>query len=424
VRDSLAGWYAQAIQDARIVPVGDPQLDLADLPAEGDGLRFSIEIGVLPRAQLGDYEGLEVPRRQPTVAEEQIAQEIDAVRERLAKLQTAERAAAVGDFLVIDYVGSLAEAAEGEQAAQGGSEASDRLVPFAGGEGRDQLIELGGGNLIPGFEEALVGARAGEERTVKLTFPSEYPNEELAGRPASFVVTVKEVKLKQLPDVDDDLAIDVGFDDVDELREDIRARLLEADQARVDSEFREAALDAAVARATVPVTAQLVESRAREMWESMLHSLSHRGISREAYLQIAGREEQQILADMQADAEQALRREAVLTAIVAAERIEPSEEQVLEALQPTAEREGLEPDKLLQDLRANGRLQELREDLAARMAVELIAERAEPIGVEQAQARDALWTPGKDAERQPAVAGAPAAAPAKIWTPTGEGSSS
>jgi trigger factor len=420
VRDSLAGWYAEAIQDARIVPVGDPQLDLSDLPGEGEELEFSIEIGVLPKAELGDYDGLEVPRREATVDERQVEQEVDAVRERLAKLETAERAAAEGDFVVIDYAGSL-PAPQPDDAVEG---QEPELVPFAGGEGRDQLIELGGGNLIPGFEEALVGAAAGEERTVELTFPADYPNEELAGRQATFAVTVKEVKVKRLPDVDEDLAIDVGFDSVDELREDIRARLLEADEARVEAEFREAALDAAVAQASVPVTPQLVESRAREMWERMLHSLSHRGITREAYLQIAGREESEILAEMQGDAEQALRREAVLTAIVDAERISPTEEQVLEALQPAAEREGVEPDKLLADLRASGRLEELSEDLAARLAVELVAERAEPISVAQAQARDALWTPGQDAESQEGAAGGSASAAGKLWTPTGERSAS
>jgi trigger factor len=416
VRDSLAGWYAEAIQDAHIVPVGDPQLDLSDLPGEGGELEFSIEIGVLPKAELGGYDGLEVPRREAIVSEQEVEQEIDAVRERLAKLETAERAAGDGDFAVIDYVGSLPETAP--------EEGEPRLVPFAGGEGRDQLIELGGGNLIPGFEEALVGASAGEERQIELTFPADYPNEELAGRQATFAVTVKEVKLKQLPAIDEDLAIDVGFDSVDELRDDIRTRLLEADQARVDAEFSEAALDAAVAQATVGVTPQLVEARAREMWERTLHSLSHRGISREAYLQIAGRDEAEMLAGMQGDAEQALRREAVLTAIVAAEHIEPTEAQVLEALAPTAEREGVEPDKLLADLRDAGRLEELREDLAARIAVELLAERAKPISVAQAEARDALWTPDQEAEPQAAVAGGSGAAPAKLWTPGGEGSAS
>ncbi len=208
-----------------------------------------------------------------------------------------------------------------------------------------------------------------------------------------------------------------------ELREDIRARLLEADEARVQAEFREAALDAAVAQAQVPVTDELIKARAREMWERMLHSLSHRGISREAYLQISGREEAELLADLQEDAEQALRREAVLTAVVAVEAISPSHEQLLEAVQPIAEREGVEPGKLIDDLREGGRLDELREDLAARMAVELLAEQAKPISVAQAQAREQLWTPGD--ESPPPEAGAEeASAPGKLWTPTGQRSAS
>jgi trigger factor len=249
IRDSLTRWYTQAIAEAGVVPVGDPKLDLGDLPEEGEALEFSIEIGVVPKAQLGDYAGLEVPRREPQAEEEQIDRELQALRERLARLETAERPAAEGDFVVIDYLGSLNEAGEGEE---------ERLEPFEGGEGRDQLVELGGGNLIPGFEEQLVGASAGEQRRAELTFPADYPAEQLAGREAVFEVTVKEVKLKQLPPLDDDLAVDAGFDDLAELREDIGARLLEADGERAEAEFREAALDAAVAAATVPLTPELV----------------------------------------------------------------------------------------------------------------------------------------------------------------------
>jgi trigger factor len=419
VRDSLSSWYAQAIETAGVVPVGEPQLNLDDLPGEGEPLAFSIEIGVVPQAELGDYDGLEVPRREASVEEAQIDGEIDALRERLARLETAERAAAEGDFVVIDYVGSLRVASDGETEGSEGE-----LRPFAGGEGRDQLIELGGGNLIPGFEEALVGASAGEQRDVELTFPADYPNEELAGRESVFDVTVKEVKLKQLPAVDEDLAIDAGFDSIEDLRTDIRTRLTEADEARIEAEFREAALDAVVAGATVPVTPELVKARAREMWERMLHSLSHRGIAREAYLQITGREEPEILAEMESDADLALRREAVLTALVEAEQIVPSQDQLLEALTPTAEREELEPQKLLADLSANGRIEELRDDLAARLAVELIAERATPISVAQAQAREQLWTPGQEDEAQEAGVAASAGAAAKLWTPGDQGSAS
>ena len=203
VRESLSGWYAQAIETAGVVPVGDPQLDLADLPREGEALEFSIEIGVLPKAKLGRYEGLEVPRRELVISDEQIDREIDALRERLARLETAERPAAEGDFVVIDYVGSLPLGSDAEAGADGDEQSAERsalesgerqLQPFAGGEGRDQLVELGGGNLIPGFEEGLIGASAGEHREVELKFPGDYPNEELAGRDAVFAIDVKEVK--------------------------------------------------------------------------------------------------------------------------------------------------------------------------------------------------------------------------------------
>jgi trigger factor len=410
VRDTLSSWYVAALESSGIVPVGDPDLDLGELPPHGEALGFSFEIGVLPQAVLGEYRGLEVGRAEPAVQEEQVQGEIEQLRERLARLEAVQRPAASGDFVVIDYEGVLVEAS------------GDR-EPFAGGEGRDQLVELGSGNLIEGFEQALEGASAGESRTLELTFPADYARAELAGREASFEVAVKEVKRKQLPAVDDDLAIDTGFDTVQELREDIRRRLLEAEEQRIEADFREAALDAAVERAQVQVPAALIEARAREMLERVLHTLAHRGISRESYLEITGRSEEQIFADTAPDAERALRREAVLTAVVEAEGISPGEEDLLEALRPAAEREELSPQDLLQRLREAGRLEEIREDLAARRAIELIAAQAQPIPIEQARAREQLWTPEKErAERareeqvqEVAQAGEPA--PGGLWTP-------
>ena len=340
VRDSIGAWYTAAIDAARVVPVGEPQLDLGDLPGQGEPLRFSIEIGVRPKAQLGEYKGLEVGRREPEVSDEAIGEELDRLRERSARLDTVERAAASGDFVVMDYRGTL----DGE--------------PFSGGEGRDQMVELGSGRLVPGFEEQLEGAAADEERTVTVTFPDDYPATELAGREAEFAVAVKEVKAKELPALDDDLAAEAGFDTLDELREDIRGRLAEVDGARIEAEFREAALDSAVKAATVDIPDTLVDARARELWDSMLHSLSHQGISRDTYLRIADRSEDEIVEQSKPDAEQALRREAVLAAIIEAEGIEPTEEEVLEAVEQAAG-EGparTSPKKLLERLKSTGRL--------------------------------------------------------------------
>jgi trigger factor len=372
VRSSIGSWYADAIGAAGIAPIGEPRLDLGDLPPEGQPLAFSIEIGVRPAATLGDWAGLEVGRREPQVEEERVAHELEHLREQLAKLEAVERAAAEGDFVVVDYVGSL----DGE--------------PFDGGEGRDQLIELGGGRLIPGFEEQLTGAAAGDERTIDVTFPGDYGAEHLAGKPAQFAISVKEVRARVLPELDDELASDAaGFDTLDELREDIRRRIAEQEDRAVEAEFREAVLDAVVAGATVDVPPALVEARAVELWDQTLHSLSHRGLSKEAYLQLSGRSETEILEEAKPDAELALKREAVLAAVVAAEGIEPSDDELAEALGATAEREGVRPQELLERVRKAGSLDALREDVATRKAMDLLAERAKPVAPGDRPARRA-----------------------------------
>jgi trigger factor len=363
VRESIGGWYTAAIDDAKVVPVGEPDLDLSALPGEGEPLKFAIEIGVRPPAKLGDYKGLEVPRRDSEASDEAVNEEIDRLRDRSAKLETVERPAGRGDFVVMDFAGSV----DG--------------TPFAGGEGRDQMVELGSGRLVPGFEEQLEGAGAGEERTVKVTFPEDYQAAEQAGKDAEFAVTVKEVKAKDLPELNDEFAEEAGFDTLEELRDDIRSRISEAESSRVEAEFREAALDAAVANATVDVPDALVEARSRELWDQMLHSLSHQGITKEVYLQISGREEEEIIEQGKEDAAQALRREAVLAAIIEAEGIEPSEDEVLEAVGQAAEG-GTSPKKLLERLKSAGRLDALKQDLAQRKALDLVTESAKPVAAE------------------------------------------
>jgi trigger factor len=391
VRESIAGWYTAAIDRAKVVPVGEPDLDLSELPGEGEPLRFSIEIGVRPEAKLGDYEGLEVGRREANVDDASVQAEIEALRERSAKLETTDRAAADGDFVVMDFLGTL----DGE--------------PFPGGEGRDQMVELGSGRLVPGFEDQLAGASAGDERTVNVSFPDDYGAEELAGRDAEFAVSVKEVKAKDLPELDDDLAAEAGFDTLDELREDIRKRLSEAQTAQIDAEFREAAVDSAVAAATIDLPDALIDARARELWEQMAHTLGHQGIPKETYLQIAGKTEDEVIAENRESAGRDLRREAVLAAVVEAEGIEASDEELMESLERAATADGTSPKKLFERLRSSGRLDSLRDELAQRKAIDRIADSAKPISVEQAQAREKLWTPGSDAPEK--------AAASRLWTP-------
>jgi trigger factor len=365
VRATLPRWYVEAIDEAGLKTVGEPDVELGDLPAEGQPLTFTIEIGVRPTATIGDIAKIDVTKREAEVDDAAVDEQVETLRQQLGRLETVEKAAENGDYVVIDFKGSI----DGDD---------DERDYFSGGEGRDHLLELGSGQFIPGFEEQLVGLKAGDEKVVELTFPEDYGSApHLAGQPAQFEITVNEVKAKQLPELDDDFATEAGgFDTVDELREDIASRMREADERKIEAEFREAALDAVVEGATVEIPDSLIDARSKELWDQMLHSLSHRGITKDAYLRIAQKTEDELLAEARPDAEQALRREAVLAAVIEAESIEPSDGDILDALQDSALQEGTKPEKLRKRLEQQGRLDDLVEDLAQRQAVELLAERA------------------------------------------------
>lgn len=391
VRDSLPEWYEEAIVRSGVSTVGDPKLDMNDLPSLGEALNFSIEVAVTPKARLGAYKELEVGKRSPEVPDEAVQAELDRLRESFARLESVDRGAQQGDHLVMDFVGSV----DGEQ--------------FKGGEARDYMLELGGGRLIEGFEEQLIGARAGEQRTVEVKFPDEYHAEELQGRDAVFDVQVKDVKEKELPDLDDDFSSEASeFDTLDELRADIHHKLEHAEEHRIEDEFRQAAVDAAVAEADVNLPDELVTARAEEMWERTARMLRAQGMDPDAYLAASGRTREELVEEGKQDAAQTLARESVLDAVAEAEGIEVSDEDVLEALAPTAEREGTEPAKLLEQLKETGRDVPVRRELRLRRAVEAIADTAQPIEPGKAQAREALWTPEKQSKEEGS---------AQLWTP-------
>jgi trigger factor len=396
VRRALPGWYEQAVSDAGIAAVGDPQLDLSELPEKGSPLQFTIEVAVRPDAELGEYKGLEVGRREAQAAPEEVDAELERLRESVASLENTDRPAKKGDFAVIDFTGTI----DGE--------------PFEGGEARGHLLELGSGRLVEGFEEQLEGASPGDEREVRITFPEDYRAEELAGREAVFHVDVKEVKEKRLPELDDELAAEAaGFDTLDELRADIEEKLRAAREREIEAEFREAVVDAAGAAAKIDLGHDLVHAKAHEMWSNTRRRLERQGIPADRYLEIAGKTEEELVHEAEPDAERALRRESVLAAVVEAEGIEVSDDDVLDSLRQATSAGGAQPPsekelaKALERARAQGRDEALREDIAMRKAVDLLVEHAKPIPVEQAKARDQLWTPekeGKDRSEQ-------------IWTP-------
>ncbi|MEA2309555.1 MAG: trigger factor [Thermoleophilaceae bacterium] len=395
VRRALPGWYEQAVSDAGIAAVGDPKLDLTELPDRGSPLQFTIEVAVRPKAELGEYRGLEVGRREAEASSEEVDAELERLREQAASLENADRPAAKDDFVVVDFTGTI----DGE--------------PFEGGEARGLPLELGSGRLVEGFEEQLEGASPGDEREVRVTFPEDYRAENLAGKEAVFAVTVKEVKEKKLPELDDELAEAGGFDTLDELRADIEEKLRAASEREIDGEFREAVVDAAAAEAKIDLGHDLVHAKSHEMWSNTRRQLERQGIPADRYLEITGKTEEELVQEAEPDAERALRRESVLAAIVEAEGIEISDDEVIESLRSaTSGSGGPEPSdkelaKVLDRARQQGRDDALREDIAMRKAVDLLVENATPISVEQAKARDKLWTPekeGKDRSEQ-------------LWTP-------
>lgn len=391
IRESLPRWYEEALLGTGVSSVGDPDIEIVSAPeGEGEPLGFKFEIGVRPKAKLGEYKGLEVGRAEPEPTDEIVDREVERIRAGFAKLEPVERAAAEGDVLLVDFEGLV----DGQA--------------FEGGKASDYLLELGGGQLIEGFEEQLLGADGGEEREVKVTFPEDYQAEKLAGQDAVFKVEVKEVREKVLPELDDDFAAEASeFDTLEELRADIAERVGEVVGERAEQDFRVAAVEAAAEAATVELPEQIVAARAAERWERLERQLAGSGMSPDSFLQMQGKTREEMLEEARPDAERELRREAVLAAVVEAEGIEASEEEMVEALAHTAEHERTTPEKLLARLREGGRDAVVREDVQVRKAVELIAESAKPIPLAQAEAREKIWTPEKEGEEKPS----------ELWTP-------
>ena len=342
LESSLGDWYERALLAANVNPVGDPKLDLTELPDAGEPLQFAIEVAVRPSAELGDYKGLEVGRNEAEVP--------------------------------------------------------------------DYLLEIGAGRVLPDFEEAVKGAKAGDQREATVEFPADYQGEEVAGKTAQFTIDVREVREKELPELDDDFAAEASeFETIDELRTEIRGRMEEYLEGQTREHFREAALDAAVANATVDIPDEIVKARAGEMWERIERRLRQQGMEPSTYLQMQGKTREEVVEEARPDASRALKREAVLEAVADAEGIEVTEDDMLDALQipPGHEDHGHpEPEEALKEIRASGRENVLKEDLRMRKALDLIAESAKPIPMEQAEAREAIWTPEKEREEK-----------AELWTP-------
>lgn len=419
VRDGLPEWYEQALIESGIAPIGNPEIEVTQTPTEeGEDLGFKFEIAIRPPAELGDYKGLEVGRAEPDVPDDIIDREVDGIRQQASRLEPVERAAGLGDVAIIDFAGRIGDDA------------------FDGGTAADYTLELGSNSLIEGFEEQLVGAEAGDEREVNVTFPADYRAENLAGQDATFDVTVKEVREKVLPDLDDDFVSEATeFDSLEELRSDIREKLSEAAGTRIEEEFRLAAVDAAVDNSTIEIPQEIIDAQAVERWERVERQLTSRGMDPAMFLQMQGQTREDLIEQAKPDAARELRREAVLKAIADAEEFEVSDEEMIEALAHTAEHERTTPEKLLERLRREGRENLVLNDIRGRKAVDLVAESATPVALSAEEARAKLWATEDDephdhdhgdheghdhddeVEPEPEAPAEPAAEEKKLWTP-------
>lgn len=352
--------YAKALTENDVEPVSRPEIEVVTL-AEDQPMVFKATVVAKPELVLGDYKGLKVSKNVEAVSEEKINEELETMRERHSKLVVAEGAALQdGDFAIIDFKGFV----DGEA--------------FPGGEGAGYPLQLGSKTFIPGFEEQLIGAKAGEEVDVKVTFPAEYHATELASKEAVFKVTVQDVKRKELPAVDDDFVKDVSeFNSVEELKADIKNKLEKAAEEKADKEFRNEAIKQAVENSTVDIPQVMVEDRVDNMIEDMRVNLENRGMQLEQYMQYMNTSMDELREKYQEAALINVKTDMLLEAVAKAEKLEVQPEDIEAEIASIAKGYGTSVDEVGKIIRQQGRMAALFESIIRKKAAQLIIDSVE-----------------------------------------------
>ena len=346
--------YTKAIVEQELKAVGSPSVSNMDTPDEG-GVVLTIETELYPEVTLGQYKGLEVPKREVKVEESEVDAEVNRMAERNARIETVDRAAANGDTVVIDFEGFVDD------------------KPFQGGKAEDYSLTLGSASFIPGFEDALVGAVAGEERDVNVTFPEDYSAKELAGKPAVFKCKVHEVKESIKPELDDEFAKDVSeFDTLDALKDDIRTRFTKSRTEQNDRAFESAAVQMAAANMTCNIPACMIDEQVDHQIEQFAYQLQSQGMKMEDYVKMVGGDLSSLRASMRPMAEQTVRSDILLSEIAHAENLEVTDEEVEEELKKLAEQYQMELDKVKSAVDTAA----VKSDLMGRKAAKLITDSA------------------------------------------------
>ena len=350
--------YAKAAEESGLEIVSQPEIGLVQLE-DGKPFIFSATVAVKPEVELGQYKGVEVAKADVEVTEDDINAELDKVREQNSRTVNVEdRPVQDKDMTVIDFEGFI----DGQ--------------PFQGGKGENYPLTIGSHSFIDTFEEQLIGKNIGEETEVNVTFPEDYHAEELKGKPATFKVTVKEIKEKQYDDLDDDFAQNVSdFDTLAEYKEDLKKTIGERKANEAKNKKEAEAIDKIIENAKMDIPSAMVDTLVRQMAEDFSRRLQQQGLSVEQYFQFTGLTADKLFADMQPEAEKRIKSRLVLEAIVKAENIEVSDEEYESELNKMAESYGMEVDKI-KEFMGEYEQKQIREDIAVQKAVDLVVAEA------------------------------------------------
>ncbi len=350
--------YGKEVKESELEIVSQPDIDIVQIE-KGKPFIFSAQVALKPEVVLGAYKGVSVPKTDLEVTEEEIIKEIDRERENNARtVAVLDRPVKDKDITLIDFEGFV----DG--------------TPFEGGKGENHSLTIGSHSFIDTFEEQLIGKQIGEKVEVHVTFPKEYHVKELAGKPAMFQVTIKEIKEKELPELDDEFASEVSeFETLEEYKGDIREKILKRKEENAKREKEDAVLQAIIDQATMDIPEAMIETQARQSVEDYVGRLSSQGLSIDQYFQFTGLNMEKFLAQMRPMAEQRIKGGLVLEAVVKAENIEPTEEELQEELKRMAEAYHMEEENV-NDFIDEELKKQIKKDMAMKKAVEFIVEHA------------------------------------------------
>lgn len=350
--------YSKALAECDLEIVSQPTIDITQAEP-GKALIFTAEVATKPEVTLGDYKGVEVPKTEINVTDEDVDAEIKKEQEKNSRtINVEDRGAQLQDVVTIDFEGSV----DG--------------VPFDGGQATEYPLTLGSNTFIPGFEDQLVGAKVGDDVDVKVTFPEEYQAKELAGKEAVFKCAVKKIEAKELPELDDDFAKDVSeFDTLAEYKEHVKTNLVERKENEAKRAKEDAAVDKAIENAQMDIPEAMLQTQCRQMLDDFSRRMQSQGLSMEQYFQFTGMTADKMMEDMKPQALKRIQTRLVLEKVAEVENIQPTEEEVNEEIAKMAEAYKMEADKL-KELLGERELEQMKKDMAVQKAVTVIADAA------------------------------------------------